>query len=138
MNRTHTQRQPASPLAPQTAFPSVVITGDLRLVVTEADAARGPITGSYRIQTQGMQEPLLVLWGAEGQVLSRQARATAITFAIPGTRAGQNVIASVQVQVTDQRVSVVSGVFVQILVIADTALPQAAEISARSAPSALA
>ena len=116
----------ASPPIPQTAFPSVIITGDIRLVVTETDAACGPITGSYHIQTEGMQEPLLVLWGAEGQVLSRQARATAITFDIVGMRAGQQVIASVQVQVTDRRMSIVSGVFVQILVTANTPLQKAA------------
>jgi hypothetical protein len=88
--------------------------------VTESDAARGPITGSYRIETREMQEPLRVLWGAEGQVQSRQTRATDITFALPGARAGQMWIYSVQAQVTDQRTSIVTGVFVQILVTPDT------------------
>jgi hypothetical protein len=120
------QRQQPSPPATQTSLPHVVITGDLRLVVIESDAARGPITGSYCIETREMQEPLLVLWSAEGQVLSRQARATDITFEMRGTRAGQTLIYPVQVQVTDRWTSVVSGVFVQILVTADTPLQEAA------------
>jgi len=78
----------------------------------------GPITGSYRIETQGMQ--MLVLWNSEEQVLNRQSRATSITFDIAGIRAGQSVIVSVQVQVTDRRLSVMSGVFAQSLVTANT------------------
>jgi hypothetical protein len=70
-----------------------------------------------------MQEPLQVYWGAEGQVCNRQARATDIAFEMPGFRAGQMWTYSVQAQVTDRRTSIVTGVFVQILVIADS-LPQ--------------
>jgi hypothetical protein len=114
------QRQQLPPLVIQTSLPQVVITGDLRLSVTESDAAHGPITGSYRIETREMQEPLRVLWGAEGQVRSRQTRATDITFEMPGARAGQIWIYAVQAQVTDQRTSIVTGVFVQILVTPNT------------------
>jgi len=120
MNTTFVQGQPQSPLAIQAALPYVVITGDLQLVVTESDVARGPIIGRYSIETQEMQEPLQVYWGAEGQVCNRQARATDIAFEMPQAQAGQSWIYPVQAQVTDQRTSIVTGVFVQILVTADT------------------
>jgi hypothetical protein len=123
MNTTFVQGQAQSPLAIQAALPHVVITGDLQIVVTESDGARGPIIGRYSIETQEMQKPLQVYWGGEGQVKDRQARATEIAFKMPGFRAGQMWIYSVQAQVTDQRTSIVTGVFVQILVTADT-LPQ--------------
>jgi hypothetical protein len=103
----------------QLSLPYVVITGDLQLCVTEAEAGRGPITGRYSIETRQMQEPLQVCWGAEGQVRHPQARATDIAFAMPQARAGQRWIYLVQAQVTDQRTSIVTGVFVQILVRAD-------------------
>jgi hypothetical protein len=89
----------------------------------ELEAAHGPITGPYSIETRQMQEPLQVYWGAEGQVCNRQARATDIAFEMPQAQAGQSWIYPVQAQVTDQRTSIVTGVFVQILVTADT-LPQ--------------
>ncbi len=120
MNTPFVQGQPQSPLAIQAALPHVVITGDLQLVVTESDVARGPIIGRYSIETQEMQEPLQVYWGAEGQVCNRQARATDIAFEMPQAQAGQSWIYPVQAQVTDQRTSIVTGVFVQILVTADT------------------
>ena len=104
----------------QEPFPQVVITGDLRLAVTESEAAHGPITGHYSIETRQMQEPLQVYWGAEGQVCNRQARATDIAFEMHQAQAGQSWIYPVQAQVTDQWTSIVTGVFVQILVIADT------------------
>ena len=107
----------------QESLPQVVITGDLRLSVTESEAAHGPITGHYSIETRQMQEPLQVYWGAEGQVRDRRARTTEIAFKMPQAQAGQMWIYSVQAQVTDRRTSIVTGVFVQILVTADT-LPQ--------------
>src|SRR2546423_3021498 len=112
--------QPQSPLTIQAALPHVVITGDLQLVVTEADVARGPIIGRYSIETQEMQKPLQVCWGGEGQVRDRRARTTEIAFEIPGLRAGQMWIYSVQAQVTDRRASIVTRGVVQILVVADT------------------
>src|SRR5437016_7260772 len=120
MSTRYEQRQRLSPLGIQTSLSQVFITGDLQLCVTESDAAHGPIKGSYRIETQEIQEPLQVLWGAEGQVGSRQARATDIAFEMSGVQAGQMRIYPVQVQVTDPRTSSVSGVVVQILVIPDT------------------
>ena len=104
----------------QQSLPQIVITGDLWLSVTESEAAHGPVTGHYRIETCQMQEPLQVYWGGEGQVCHRQNRATDIAFALPQARAGQRWTYPVQAQVTDQRTSIVTGVFVQILVTADT------------------
>ena len=114
------QRQQLSLLATQTSLSRASIKGDLRLTVTESDAAHGPIKGSYKIETEEMQEPLLVNWGAEGQVRSRQARATDIAFEIPEARAGQTWIYTVQAQITDRWRSIVIGVFVQIFVTPDT------------------
>ena len=123
MNIALEQRQQISALVTQPSHPQVVITGDLRLSVTESDAAHGPITGSYSIETREMQEPLQVCWGTEGQVRNRQSMSTDITFEMPQAQAAQMWIYPVQAQVTDRRTSIVTGVFVQILVIADT-LPQ--------------
>ena len=123
MNTTFVQGQPQLPLSIQATLPHVVITGDLQLVVTESDVARGPIIGRYNIETQEMWDPLRVCWGGEGQVRDRRARTTEIAFKMPGFRAGQMWIYSVQAQVTDRRTSIVTGVFVQILVTTDP-LPQ--------------
>ena len=119
MNTTFVHGQPQSPLAIQAALPHVVITGDLQLVVTESDVARGPVIGRYSIEAQEMQKPLQVCWGGEGQMRDRRARTTKIAFKMPGFRAGQMWTYSVQAQVTDRRTSIVTGVFVQILVTAD-------------------
>jgi len=119
MSTAFEQRQQLSPLAIQTSLPHVVVTGDLQLSVTESDAAHGPIKGSYSIETREMQEPLLIMWGGEGQVLNRRARTTDIAFEMPEARVGQTWIYPVQAQVTDQRTCIVTGVFVQILVIPD-------------------
>ena len=123
MHSAFEQRKQSVPLDIESCFPQVVITGDLQISVTESDAAHGSITGNYSIETWQMQEPLQVCWGAEGQVRNRLAKTTAITFEIPQARAGHSWVYSVQAQVTDQRKSIVTGVFVQILVTADT-LPQ--------------
>jgi hypothetical protein len=114
------QRQPLSLLATKTSLSRASIKGDLRLTVTESDAAHGPIKGSYKIETEEMQEPVQVSWGGEGHVHSRQARATDIAFEIPEARAGQTWIYTVQAQVTDRWRSIVTGVFVQIFVTRDT------------------
>lgn len=122
MSAIYEQRHQLSPRQTLTSLPQVFIAGDLQLSVTESDAAHGPIKGNYRIEIQEMQEPLQVLWGAEGQVGSRQARETEIVFEMSGARAGQMCIYPVQVQVTDRRRCIVTGIFVQILVIPDTLL----------------
>ena len=117
------QSQQSVPLVTQSSLPQVVITGDLQLFVTESEAVYGSITGNYSLDIRQMQEPLQVCWGAEGQVRNRQARTTDITFEIPRARTGQRWVYPVQAQVTDQRTSIVTGMFVQILVTADS-LPQ--------------
>jgi hypothetical protein len=106
-------------IAKDKRIPKVVITGDIRFRVSESDAALRPVKGSYRVDMEDVQEPLEVLWGAEGQVQRRQARATDITFEMPGARAGQTWTYLVQVQVTDRWRSITSGVFIQILVTRD-------------------
>src|ERR1700730_5514290 len=73
----------------QQHLPQVVITGDLQLSVTESEAALGPITGHYSIETWQMQGPLQVYWGAEGQVCNRQDKVTDIAFEMPQAQAGQ-------------------------------------------------
>ena len=102
--------------------PKVLITGDIWLCVTESEAALHPITGHYRIETAGMQEPLYTLWHAEGQVLSRQARSTNIAFDVCGAQAGETRTYLVAVQVAESGAQgrvVLSGVFVQVVVIRD-------------------
>ncbi len=48
-------------MTPRTGgMPKVVITGDIRLRVTESSAALRPMKGHYRIETESMQEPLHV------------------------------------------------------------------------------
>ena len=42
--------------------PEASIKGDLGLIVTEQEVVRGPITGRYTVETQGMREPLFVRW----------------------------------------------------------------------------
>jgi hypothetical protein len=102
--------------------PKVLITGDIRLRVTESEAALHPITGHYSIETGEMQEPLYLLWHAEGQVQSRQAWSTDIVFDMHGARAGETWTYLVSVQVTESGVRgkvVQSGVFVQIAMTSD-------------------
>jgi hypothetical protein len=126
MSAIYEQRHQLPLRQTQTSLPQVFITGDLQLSVTESDADHGPVKGSYRIEIREMQEPLQVLWGAGGQVQSRRAKATDITFEMSGARAGQMRIYPVQVQVTDRRRCIVTGVFVQILVTPDTFLQETA------------
>src|SRR6266566_6062193 len=68
--------------------PMVIIKGEIGLRVTESEAARQPTIGRYHIETEGLQEPLHLLWYAEGKVLHPQARSTAIAFDLRGTPAG--------------------------------------------------
>jgi hypothetical protein len=107
---------------PALEHPKVLITGDIRLCVTESQAALHPITGHYRIETAGMRKPLYTLWLAEGQVLSRQARSTGVAFDVRGARAGETRTYLVAVQVVESGAQgrvVQSGVFVQVVVTGD-------------------
>lgn len=99
--------------------PKVRIRGDIRLYVTEAEAALHPITGRYSVEMAGMQEPLHFLWYAEGQILGHQALTAEIAFDMRDARAGEIWTYLVALQVTESGVQgrvVQSGVFVQIAV----------------------
>jgi hypothetical protein len=105
--------------------PKVLITGDIRLNITELEAALHSITGQYNIETAGMREPLYTLWHAEGQVLSRQTRSTGVAFDVRGARVGETRTYLVAVQVVESGMQgrvVQSGVFVQVAVTSDDPL----------------
>jgi len=100
--------------------PEASIKGDLGIIVTEQEVARGPITGRYTVEMQDMREPLFVRWHAQhGRVLNRSARSTAIAFDLSGTRAGQIWTAVITAQVTDAETydTIIRGTFVQIRVV---------------------
>ena len=100
--------------------PEASIKGDLGIIVTEQEVARGPITVRYTVETQDMREPLFVRWHAQhGRVQNRSARSTAIAFDLCGTRAGHMWTAVITVQVTDAETcdTIIKGTFVQIRVV---------------------
>lgn len=116
------ERHAAVPPGQELQQPMVIIKGAIGLRVTESEAALQPIIGRYHIETEGLQEPLHLLWYAEGKVLHRQARSTAIAFDLRGTPAGHTRICQVAVQAVERggRGRVVqSGIFVQITVTSD-------------------
>jgi len=103
-------------------MPGVVITGDIRLRVTESYAAGRPVKGFYRIETEGMQEPLQVIWIIEGNVLKHTVRSIDVEFDVRGIPAGETLTRLLTAQVTErngQGCIVHSSVFVQILVVRD-------------------
>ncbi|TME13557.1 MAG: hypothetical protein E6I80_01995 [Chloroflexi bacterium] len=103
-------------------MPGVVITGDIRLRVTESYAADRPVKGFYRIETEGMQEPLQVIWIIEGNVLKHTVRSIDVEFDVRGIPAGETLTRLLTAQVTErngQGCIVHSSVFVQILVVRD-------------------
>jgi hypothetical protein len=107
------------------SVPKVVIRGDIRLRVPESYAALRPIKGYYRIETEGMQEPLHVIWIIEGNVLNHTVRSLNVEFDARGTPAGETLTRVLTAQVTDRNgrgCIVHSSVFVQIFVIRDPAL----------------
>jgi hypothetical protein len=110
-------------LTPRTGgMPKVVIKGDIRLRVTESSAALRPIKGHYRIETEGMQEPLQVIWIIEGNVLNHTVHAIDVAFDVRGTPAGETLTRVLSAQVTErngQGCIVHSSVFVQIFVVRD-------------------
>ena len=102
--------------------PKVYITGDIRMCVSETEAALRPIIGTFNIETVGMREPLYTLWHAEGQVLSRQELSTIIAFDARGLRAGETQTYLVAIQVIEggsRGRAVQCGVFVQVEVTGD-------------------
>ena len=113
-------------LTPRTGgMPKVVIKGDIRLRVTESSAALRPIKGHYRIETEGMQEPLQVIWIIDGNVLNHTVHAIDVAFDVRGTPAGETLTRVLSAQVTErngQGCIVHSSVFVQIFVVRDDLL----------------
>ena len=103
-------------------MPGVVIIGDIRLRVTESYAAGGPVKGFYRIETEGMQERLQVIWIIEGNVLNHTVRSIDVEFDVRGIPAGETLTRLLTAQVTDrngQGCIVHSSVFIQIFVVRD-------------------
>jgi len=97
----------------------ISIKGDLQLYATEADVLRGYITGHFQLKRQHMLSPLYILWSAEGQVLTRYGRSTDVVFDLHGAQAGEMRTYLLQVQVTDMKRCIISGLFIQIHVIHD-------------------
>jgi hypothetical protein len=103
-------------------MPKVVIEGDIRLRVTESYAAGRSVKGFYRIETEGMQEPLQVIWIIEGTVLNHTVRAIVVEFDVRDIPAGETLTRVLSAQVTDkngQGCIVHSSVFIQIFVVRD-------------------
>ena len=113
-------------MTPRTGgMPKVVMKGDIRLRVTESSAALRPIKGHYRIETEGMQEPLQVIWIIDGNVLNHTVHAIDVAFDVRGTPAGETLTRVLTAQVTErngQGCIVHSSVFVQIFVVRDDLL----------------
>jgi hypothetical protein len=125
-------------------LPKASIRGDINFCVTEQEIMRGPIIGRYRVETEDLQEPLFCLWCAQdGEVLNRNARSTDIAFDLSGERTSQcwmpvildgsctgqlwTSVVSVQVMgARDAHDSIVSGIFVQILVTGEDVLEEVA------------
>jgi hypothetical protein len=125
------ERHAAVPPGQELQQPMVIIKGEIGLRVTESEAALQPIIGRYHIETEELQEPLHLLWYAEGKVLHRQAKSTAIAFDLRGTPAGHTRICQVAVQAVERgrRGRVVqSGIFVQITVTSDEGSDKAANL----------
>ena len=104
-------------------MPGIVITGDIRLRVNEAYTALKPVIGRYRIEMQGMQEPLHVIWMVEGNVLNHTAYSIDVAFDLRGMSAGETLTRVLSAQVTDcngQGHIVHCSVFVQISVVSAT------------------
>lgn len=100
----------------------VVIKGDIRLRVPERYAALRSVKGCYRIEMEGMQEPLHVLWMSEGTVLTHTVHCIEVAFDVRGTPAGETLTRQLTAQVVDkggQGSIMHSSVFVQIFVVKD-------------------
>lgn len=103
-------------------MPGILITGDIRLRVNESNAALRLVMGHYRIETQGMQEPLHVIWMVEGNVLHHTAYSIDVAFDLRGMLAGETLTRVLSAQVTDcngRGHIVLCSVFVQISVVKD-------------------
>jgi hypothetical protein len=102
--------------------PKVFIRGDIRLQVTGSYAANKLVKGHYHIETEGMQEPLQVIWIIEGKVLNHTVRSLDIEFDVRGIPAGETLtkMLTVQVMETKGRKCIVNtSIFIQIRVVRD-------------------
>ncbi len=100
-------------------IPRVLIQGDIRLRVPEAFAARRPVRGHYFIGTEGLREPLQVIWMLESNVLNYNQRSLDVEYDARGIQAGETLtqILAVEVIETTGRACIAySSVFIQILV----------------------
>ena len=103
-------------------MPKVVIEGDIGLRVTQSSAAGRPVKGYYRLETEGMQEPLQVIWIIDGTVLNHTVPSIDVEFDVRGIPAGETLTRVLTAQVTDQNghgCIVHSSVFIQIFVVRD-------------------
>lgn len=106
-------------------MPRVIITGDVRLRVTESFAALRPVMGHYRIETEGIEEPFHIIWISEGQVHSHTVHSIDVAFDMRGMSAGETLTQMLTAQVTErngQGCIVHSSVFIQISVVSDDLL----------------
>src|SRR5947209_1015271 len=82
--------------------PRVIITGDVRLHVTELDAARKAVKGHYTLETDGMQSPMHVIWMIDGHMLTESDHDIEITFDVRGKPVGETLTRQLTVQVTEK------------------------------------
>jgi hypothetical protein len=101
-------------------LPKVLIRGDIRLRVPASHAGSRPVKGHYHIETDGMHEPLQVIWIAEGNVLNHTVHSLDIEFDVRGIPAGETLTSVLTAQVIEtkgQGCIVHSSVFIQIFVV---------------------
>jgi len=100
-------------------IPRVLIQGDIRLRVPEASATCRPVQGHYHIETEGLHEPLQVIWMLEGKVLNYNQRSLDVEFDVSGIPTGETLTRVITVEVIETvgRACIVhSSVFIQIFV----------------------
>ena len=102
--------------------PKVLIRGDIRLRIPKSYATSRSVMGHYHIETEGMHEPLQVIWIIEGNILNHTLRSLDIEFDMRGIPAGETRTCVLTAQVMDtngQGCIVHSSVFIQIFVVCD-------------------
>ena len=102
--------------------PQAIIQGDVRLRINESLAALRPVEGRYWLETEGMQQPLHVIWIIEGNVLNHTAHSITVAFDMRGTSVGETRTHLLTAQVTDKNgrgYVVHSSIFIQITVAKD-------------------
>lgn len=110
-------------------IPRVHIEGDIRLCVPESSVARRPVQGHYHIETEGLREPLQIIWMLEGKVLNYNQRSLDVEFDVSGIPAGETLTRVITVEVIETigRACIVhSSVFIQIFVERDDLYIQSA------------